>query len=281
MSFSKSADVGAETIAIQTPTPTQPIPKTLMPEYDTYRADEMKPMEYGVALVRTLDDLHKVIAIRSAAYFTDPEHSFGKHFDGNDLSSSHMVGYVGEEPVGTLRIRYFADFARIERIAVRPTHRKSRISFKLVQAAVAFCRDKGYRKISGVAREEMVPFWSMFGGRLTSTKEPIFIYGLPHLEMNIEYPEVATAITQDSDTLIILRQEGRWHEPGAYRMAPGQSEPALATMPKLEPKTTPRQLAERLAAKKRALGGKPAITDATAPSETNAVAGSTDGTIIQ
>ncbi len=225
--------------------------RTLIPDYDTYREGQMKPMEYGVTLARTMEDMHKVIAIRSAAYFSDPEHTFGKHFDGNDMSSSHMVGYIGEEPAGTLRIRYFADFARIERIAVRPTHRKSRMAFKLVQAAFSFCRDKGYRKLSGVAREEMVPFWSMFGGRLTLSKEPVFIYGLPHVEMNIEYPPVETAITQESDTLIILRQEGRWHEPGAYRIPRGQLEPVVAPMPQFAPKTTPRQLAERLSARSR------------------------------
>ena len=211
----------------------------------------MGPMAYGVTLARTMEDLHKVIAIRSSAYFSDPEHTFAKHFEGNDLSSSHMVGYIGDEPVGTLRIRYFADFVRIERIAVRPTHRKSRIAFKLVQAAFSFCRDKGYRKLSGVAREEMVPFWSMFGGRLTLSKEPVFIYGLPHMEMNIEYPALETAITQDTDTMTILRQEGHWHEPGAYRVLPGHHEPTMAAMAKLEPKTTPSQLAARLAAKKR------------------------------
>jgi predicted GNAT family N-acyltransferase len=233
--------------------------KALIPDYDTYREGDMKPMEYGVTLARTMEDMHKVIAIRSAAYFSDPEHTFGKHFDGNDMSSSHMVGYIGEEPVGTLRIRYFADFARIERIAVRPTHRKSRIAFKLVQAAFSFCRDKGYRKLSGVAREEMVPFWSMFGGRLTLSKEPVFIYGLPHLEMNIEYPPVETAVTQDSDTMIILRQEGRWHEPGAYRIPQGHVEPVTAPTPMLAPKTTPRQLAERLAARKREAAGDGAM----------------------
>jgi predicted GNAT family N-acyltransferase len=238
---------------IELPPTAQPR-KILIPDYDSYREGDMKPTEYGVALARTMEDLHKVIAIRSAAYFSDPEHTFGKHFDGNDMSSSHLIGYIGEEPVGTMRIRYFADFARVERIAVRPTHRKSRVAFKLVQAAFSFCRDKGYRKISGVAREEMVPFWSIFGGRLILSKEPVFIYGLPHLEMSIEYPPVETAITHDSDTMTILRQEGRWHEPGAYRVPKGHMEPVMAPTPQLTPKTTPRQLAARLAAKKQESG---------------------------
>jgi predicted GNAT family N-acyltransferase len=248
--FNMTASPESQTAATgASPSAAQPR-KILIPDYDTYREGHMRPTEYGVTLARSMEDMHKVIAIRSAAYFSDPEHTFGKHFDGNDFSSSHMIGYIGEEPVGTVRIRYFADFARVERIAVRPTHRKSRISFKLVQAAFSFCRDKGYLKVSGVAREEMMPFWSLFGARLTTTKEPVFIYGLPHTEMVVEYPPVETAITPDTDITTILRQEGRWHEPGTYRVLPGQAEPIVVATAKPIPKTTPRQLAERLAARK-------------------------------
>jgi predicted GNAT family N-acyltransferase len=220
------------------------------PLYDTYQQGRMSPTACSVTLARSLEDLNKVIALRAAAYFADPEHSYGKHFDGNDLSASHMIGYIGDEPVGTLRIRYFGDFARIERIAVRPTHRRSRIAFKMVHAAVAFCRDKGYRKLSGVAREEMVPFWSMFGGRLTASKEPVFIYGLPHLEMSIEYPELPTAVTSATDTMVVLRPEGRWHEEGAYRRRSEDARPVEARMPVLPPKTRPADLARRIAAKR-------------------------------
>ncbi len=222
------------------------------PLYDSYQPGAMAALACSATLARSLEDLHKVIALRAAAYFSDNEHSYAKHFDGNDLSASHIIGYIGEEPVGTLRIRYFGDFARIERIAVRPTHRKSRIAFKMVHAAVAFCRDKGYRKLSGVAREEMVPFWSMFGGRLTASREPIFIYGLPHVEMSIEYPELPTAVTSRTDTMTILRPEGRWHDEGSYRRRPEDARPVEACMPSLPPKTRPADLARRIAARRDA-----------------------------
>jgi GNAT superfamily N-acetyltransferase len=158
----------------------------------------------------------KIIAIRASACFSDPEHLYAKHFDGNDFSATHLLGFIGPEPVATIRIRYFADFARIERLTVRPTHRKSRIAFRMVQAAFAFCRDKNYRRLSGVAREEMVPFWSLFGGEVTRAAEPIFIYGLPHYEMHIEFPPNPDGISAATSSLVLLRPEGRWHEEGYH-----------------------------------------------------------------
>jgi predicted GNAT family N-acyltransferase len=198
------------------------------PLYDSFDRQGVQGKELSASIARNMEDLSIVFAIRASAYFSDEQHSYEKHFEGNDFSATHVIGWIGREPVATLRIRYFADFARIERIAVRPTHRRSRISFKIVQAAFAFCRDKGYKKISGVAREEMVPFWSMFGGHVNKGREPLFIYGLEHYEMSIEFPPQETAVSSLSHPLVLLRPEGRWHEAGQLDRAPKATEEAEA-----------------------------------------------------
>ncbi len=55
---------------------------------------------------------------------------YEEEFDGNDFSSTHLLGYVGDEPAGCLRIRYFASFAKIERLAVRHEFRHTRLAFQ-------------------------------------------------------------------------------------------------------------------------------------------------------
>ena len=215
-------------------------------DYDTFDPRSDTQTGYRIKVARDFEDMAKVIAIRASACFSDPEHLYGKHFDGNDFSATHLIGHIDGEPVGTIRIRYFAGFTRIERLTVRPTHRRSRISFKLVKAAFAFCRDKGYLRLSGVAREEMVPFWSLFGGKVSKGTEPIFIYGLPHFEMAIEFPAVSTAIRQDSHPLVLLRPEGRWHMEGYH-------ETINVTQPLAASGTTgrsPRDIAEKLGNKR-------------------------------
>jgi GNAT superfamily N-acetyltransferase len=198
------------------------------PVYDDFSDAANTDKFQSVKIARDFEDMAKVIAIRASACFSDPEHLYAKHFDGNDFSATHLIGHLGGEPVAAIRIRYFAAFARIERLTVRPTHRRSRIAFRMVQAAFAFCRDKGFRRLSGVAREEMVPFWSLFGGQVSRGKEPIHIYGLPHFEMFIDFPELPGAITESADPLVLLRPEGRWREAGQHETDGGARHAPLA-----------------------------------------------------
>ena len=46
-------------------------------------------------------------------------------------------------------------FAKIERLAVRHQFRRSRVSFKLVQAAVEYIKRKGFKKIYGLAQDRL------------------------------------------------------------------------------------------------------------------------------
>jgi GNAT superfamily N-acetyltransferase len=224
------------------------------PIYDTFDPRSDVQTGYQIKVARDFEDMAKVIAIRASACFSDPEHLYGKHFDGNDFSATHLIGHIDGEPVGTIRIRYFAGFTRIERLTVRPTHRRSRISFRLVKAAFAFCRDKGYLRLSGVAREEMVPFWSLFGGKVSKGTEPIFIYGLPHFEMAIEFPAVTTAVRQDSHPLVLLRPEGRWHTAGYHETINVTQPIGMPPSRERKPRDIAAKLGNKLANRKKRLG---------------------------
>jgi GNAT superfamily N-acetyltransferase len=233
-----------DAISFKTASPARPI-------YDNFSEKIEGSGAYAVKMVRDFEDMAKIIAIRASACFSDPEHLYAKHFDGNDFSATHFIGHIGGEPVAAIRIRYFADFARIERLTVRPTHRKSRIAFRMVQAAFAFCREKGYRRLSGVAREEMVPFWSLFGGAVTRSKQPIFIYGLPHFEMHIDFPEQPGAITAEEDPMVLLRPEGRWREAGFHENNNATAPVACVPAPPEFARTRrPADVAARMAARR-------------------------------
>src|SRR3954454_23156574 len=101
----------------------------------------------------------RVMSIRSAVYIAEQLCPYNEEFDGNDFSATHLIGYVGNEPAACLRVRYFADFAKIERLAVRKEYRKSRLPFQLVRAAIELCRVKGYRRLYGHAQKRLANFW--------------------------------------------------------------------------------------------------------------------------
>ncbi len=101
----------------------------------------------------------RVMTIRSAVYMAEQECPYDEEFDGNDFSATHLIGYVGNEPAACLRIRYFADFAKIERLGGSARVSKTRLAFQLVRAAIELCRAKGYRKIYGHAQKRLLNFW--------------------------------------------------------------------------------------------------------------------------
>lgn len=55
-------------------------------------------------------------------------------------------------------MRFFADFAKLERLAVRRAYRRSGLAFALVRAGIELSRVKGYQRIYGHAQKRLVPF---------------------------------------------------------------------------------------------------------------------------
>src|SRR5437879_9521358 len=98
-----------------------------------------------IRLARDPSDLMLVTAIRSSVYLAEQDCPFEEEFDGNDMVAAHFIGFVGNEPAGCLRVRFFGDFAKVERLAVRHQFRRTRISFKLVQASFACVKGKVFK----------------------------------------------------------------------------------------------------------------------------------------
>lgn len=184
-----------------------------LPLYDSYRRDTGE-RQVSVTVARTFEDLMRVASLRSAVYIGEQECPYEEEFDGNDLAATHLIGYIGDEPAGCLRIRYFADFAKVERLAVRKEFRSTRLAFQLVRAAIELCRKKGYRRLYGHAQKRLVNFWSRFGFRLFEGGRELVFSDFDYVEMVAEIDRHPDAISIGADPYVIIRPEGRWHIPG-------------------------------------------------------------------
>lgn len=182
------------------------------PAYDSYRPGKNKSSSVTVA--RSVEDLFKVMSIRSAVYMAEQDCPYEEEFDGNDLSSTHLIGYVGDEPAATLRLRFFADFVKVERLAVRHEFRHSRLAFQIVRAGIELARVKGYRRAYGHARKEIAGFWARFGFRTFEGGNDLVFSDHDYVEMVLEINRHPDAITIGADPYVIIRPEGRWHMPG-------------------------------------------------------------------
>jgi predicted GNAT family N-acyltransferase len=184
-----------------------------VPLYDSYQRNTGN-RDISVTVARTFEDLMRVASLRSAVYIGEQECPYEEEFDGNDLSATHLIGYVGDEPAGCMRVRFFADFAKIERLAVRKEFRNTRLSFQIVKAGIKLCQMKGYRRLYGHAQKRLVNFWSRFGFRpLEGAKEFVFS-DFDYVEIVADIERDPDAITIGADPYVIIRPEGRWHAPG-------------------------------------------------------------------
>ncbi len=183
------------------------------PIYDTHRTD-VRDQEITVTVARSFDDLMRVVSMRTSVYISEQACPYEEEFDGNDMSATHMLGFVGGELAGCLRIRFFADFAKLERVAVKREFRHTRLAFQMARAAIELSRVKGYRRIYGHAQKRLVNFWSRFGFKPLPSRQYLVFSDYDYVEMVAEYPAHPDAISIDTDPYVLIRPEGRWHMPG-------------------------------------------------------------------
>lgn len=183
------------------------------PLYDTYRSGA-SPDGLSVSVARSLDDLMRVVCIRSAVYIGEQECPYDEEYDGNDISGTHLLGYVGNEPAGCIRIRYFADFAKIERLAVRKEFRTTRLAFQLARASIELARMKGYRLLYAHVAQHMINFNSRLGFRMMENRPQLVFSDFDYVEMVAEIEPHPDAVRIGTDAYKVIRPEGRWHVPG-------------------------------------------------------------------
>ncbi len=178
------------------------------------RARGVNTRHHGIKVVSSFNELMQVAAIRAAVYLSEQSCPYHEEFDGNDFCATHLIGYVDDEPAACLRVRYFADFAKLERLAVRHEFRSSRLSFDIVWAGIKLAHKKGYTRIYGHAQDRLVKFWSRFGARPMEPRRPLVFSDFSYTEMLLELDPHPDPITLDSDPYEIIRTEGSWHIPG-------------------------------------------------------------------
>lgn len=165
-------------------------------------------------VARNFEDMCQVISVRSATYIAEQYCHYSEEFDGNDFCATHLVGYVNGDPAGCIRIRFFASFAKIERLAVRADYRNSRLAFILARQAITHCQRKGYTKIYGHARLDLIPFWKIFGFNLRADRPEFSFANIKYAELELDCAPLKDAISLDDDPMTLIRPEGDWDRPG-------------------------------------------------------------------
>ncbi len=181
-------------------------------------------------IARTFEDLCQVVSIRSATYIAEQYCHYSEEFDGNDFCATHIIGCINGDPAGCIRLRFFASFAKIERLAVRADYRKSRLAFILARQAINHCQKKGYTKIYGHARLDLIPFWKIFGFTRRSDRPEFSFANIKYAELELNCALHEDAISLDNDPMMLIRPEGDWDRPGPLDRSESENDPFRKSM---------------------------------------------------
>lgn len=94
-------------------------------------------------LAMKLEDSLQAFAVRAACYMGELEVPFSEEFDSHDYSATHVLAYVGDEPAGTVRVRWFKSFAMPERLAVIQRFRGHDIGQLLIERCRGLAETRG------------------------------------------------------------------------------------------------------------------------------------------
>ncbi len=175
---------------------------------------EAKSRSERISVVRTLEDFVRVVAVRSIVY-VDGQSCLSKK-SSTETTSAASICLDGSttSPPPACGCAFFANFAKVERLAVRKEFRTSSIAARIVRTGLAIVSRKGYRTAYGHARLELESFWSRFGARRRPTSQVFSFSGQQYVEMVLDLPPINDVIDIEKDPRIINRPEGDWDRPG-------------------------------------------------------------------
>lgn len=171
-----------------------------------------------MAVVTTPEQFMHALAIRAVCFLENGEMTYEQTVDGNDYQCTHILAYHGSEPIGTTRIRWFRDFAKIERTAFRKQYRSARTLKTCSDFIFNHVAQKGYDRLITHAEPSFARVWEMVLGFERVLDRPEFRYEAmePLVELVKRLTPGDAAVRPESDPWILSRIEGQWDAPHPF-----------------------------------------------------------------
>ncbi len=169
-------------------------------------------------VVASAEQFMHAMAIRAICFMEDTGLSADQAIDGNDYQATHIIVYAKQEPIGAARIRWFRDFAKIERTAFRPAYRNPRVIKRSAEFIFDHVARKGYHQLVTHAEPKYARLWEMLLGFQRVQGRPVVNTEghEPYIELVKSLSPPADAITLQSHPKVLFRIEGQWDKPSAF-----------------------------------------------------------------
>ncbi len=171
-----------------------------------------------IAVVKNAEQLAHALAIRAICMFEEAGLDVDQAFDGNDYQATHIIVYSGKEPIGAARVRWFKDFAEIERTCFRKAYRDPRLLRQAARFVFNHAAAKGYSTVITHAEPKLATVWKRMLGFREIPDRPLLQAGNtpPYVGLIKQLEVSPDAISLKSDPKVLFRIEGYWNVPGSF-----------------------------------------------------------------
>lgn len=163
-------------------------------------------------IVDNQEDLLKTFLVRAIVYMHEQKCPYEEEFDKNDFTATQILGLVNGQPAITARIRYFGDFVKLERLAIREEYRGQGYGHQLLKFMLKICFEKNYSKIYLHAQKRLAPFYEKYGFYVQ--KREFNFSEHDYVEMVAEFGKAIYRDYLNVDPMVVNRPEGKWNERG-------------------------------------------------------------------
>lgn len=141
--------------------------------------------DLSLKVVSYTEAIAVIQAIRKTVFQIEQGVDAALEWDGQDEQADHIIAYLGEDAVGTARIRYLTGgVAKIERVAVLVPYRNRGIGKQIMEKAIAFLQAKDISVIKINAQTHVKLFYEKLG--FCQAGDEFTEAGIPHVEMRLE-----------------------------------------------------------------------------------------------
>jgi predicted GNAT family N-acyltransferase len=125
-----------------------------------------------IKLAMKMEDSLQAFAVRAACFIGEQDVPYSEEFDGHDFGATHIIAYLGDEPVGAVRLRWFQSFAMPERLAVMKRFRGNDIGQLLIDRCAKLAEARGAKTLYTQALPQDIKYWERHGWRRLDADDP-------------------------------------------------------------------------------------------------------------
>ena len=116
-----------------------------------------------VRRIESKADLDRAFEIRRVVFLVEQQVPPDLEYDADDQQAIHVLASAADEAVGTGRIVFHPDHARVGRMAVLADHRNRGVGRAILEELLRAARERGARRIVLHAQVQAIGFYESLG----------------------------------------------------------------------------------------------------------------------